>query len=47
MDVQEARALVRIELNRLDTTEFIYAQLPKEIYREFGLQQGEKVGSSG
>ena len=43
MDVQGAGAFARIALNRLDTTEFIYAQLPKEIYRELGLQQGEKV----
>ncbi len=43
MDVQGAGAFARIALNRLNTTEFIYAQLPKEIYRELGLQQGEKV----
>jgi len=43
MYIQGAGAFARIELNRLDTTEFIYAQLPKEIYRELGLQQGEKV----
>jgi len=43
MYVQGAGAFARIELNRLDTTEFIYAQLTKEIYRELWLQQGEKV----
>jgi hypothetical protein len=33
MDVQGAGEFARIELNRLDTTEFIYAQLTKKIYR--------------
>ena len=43
MYIQGASAFARIELNRLDTREFIYAQLPKKLYRELGLQQGEKV----
>ena len=43
MYIQGAGAFARIEPNRLDTREFIYAQLPKELYRELGLHQGEKV----
>lgn len=43
MYIQGASAFARIELNRLDTREFIYAQLPKELYRELGLHQGKKV----
>lgn len=42
MHIQGAGAFARIELNRLDTREFIYAQLPKELCGNLGCNKEKK-----
>jgi len=41
--IQGAGALPRVELRRLDNGETVHADLPREKYRQLGLQIGEKV----